>query len=66
MADDISELMSPGAISRVTRDLPARDQAESRSRRRPPRPAPVKSADAEPDAPPDGEPTVGSRLNVRA
>ena len=66
MADDISQLLSPGVITRVTRDLPAREQPQPRPRRRLPRPSPGKGAEPDADASADAEPAVGSRLNVRA
>lgn len=66
MAEDISQLLSPGVITRVTRDLPAREQPQPRHRRKPARPSPSRGSEPESDGPPDDAPTVGSRLNVRA
>ena len=66
MADELSELFSPSAISRVSRDTPRQEQPPQR--RRPPRkpaPVPVEEEAAAP-ADPDEPARIGSRLNVRA
>ncbi len=65
MADDVTQLLSPGAISGVSHSLPRRDQPPPRQRRQAPRPAVPPNEDEA--NPPENEPrTVGSRLNVLA
>jgi hypothetical protein len=66
MAEDIPGLMSPSAISRVSRDLPRREEPQRRGGRHP---RPAASGTQKPsatDTDEAGEPLViGSHLNVR-
>lgn len=66
MSDDVGQLLSPGAITRVGQGLPRRDEPPPRKRRPPDAPRP-QSDPVSPEDTPNEEPRlVGSRLNVRA
>ncbi len=68
MADDISELFSPGAVTKVGQGLPRRDERQpARQRRAPQRAKAASPLDDDIASPPGDEPRlIGSHLDVRA
>lgn len=66
MAEDIPGLMSPSAITRVSRDMPRRDEPQRRQPRQGRHvPAAAQTTAPESNSDPGETPVVGSRLNVR-
>ncbi len=66
MAEDIPGLMSPSAITRVSRDMPRHDEPQRRQPRQGRRaPTVAQTTAPESHADPGETPVVGSRLNVR-